>query len=291
MHTLPKTIRTITKVPTSGSSHPVVQPTTPFFTELGTATSIQKAMLETTKSPTSTVAAEILVLVTSTTLLPRETVSVVSMLPSISSTVISEKPLITTLEYTIISLIITNLSSVTSILALTSSASLSYSITPPFPVRTAQLRSSPSPGPPAFCISNCQINVGATRLGYPGQVFVTTTTNPVLTLNNYTDRAGRDVSSSLRSVPVDVGTPTTLTWQFFGVPLTWPTAYAAYATFSHISFQPIGSACVSESSTLTLTSPTNYEPLIIIENEIPNPDFVAPTVVPYLNSLPTVLVN
>ncbi|KAH7371072.1 hypothetical protein BKA66DRAFT_193048, partial [Pyrenochaeta sp. MPI-SDFR-AT-0127] len=71
--------------------------------------------------------------------------------------------------------------------------------------------------------------------------------------------------------------------------LTWPTVYAAYATFSHISVEPVGSECVSETLSLTLPSPTSYTSLIVVESDIPNPAFVAPTVVSYLNTLPTVL--
>lgn len=185
------------------------------------------------------------------------TITITSVLPAITSTIVNEVTVTTTV--------------------------LSTSILP-----------TPSPtsrpiAPSISCSSDCQIDVTATRLGYPGQVFVATTTVPVFTLDIYTNAAGEDVSSFLRSVPVETATPTTLTWEFSGVPLTWPTVYAAYATFSHISVEPIGTDCVSETLTLALPSPTNYEPLILPESEIPNTQFVAPVVVDYLNSLPTVL--
>ena len=138
------------------------------------------------------------------------------------------------------------------------------------------------------CTSFCHINVTATRLRYPGKVVVATTTLPLVTVDVYTDDAGNGVSSITRTNSLPPSTPT-ITWDFSGVVLTWPTVYAAYATFSRISVEAIGSQCTSKTVSLNLPSPTDYTSLIIPENEIPNPSYVAPTVVEYLNSLPTVL--
>lgn len=121
---------------------------------------------------------------------------------------------------------------------------------------------------------------------YPGSVVFSTVEVPVVTQYIIINTAGSSVSSSLFTsvIPPDP----TLTWEYSGVPLTYPTVYAAYETFSHISVKPVGTACVSSTLTLALPSPTVYEPLIVVYSDIPDTDFVAPTVVSYLNSLETV---
>jgi len=137
-----------------------------------------------------------------------------------------------------------------------------------------------------FCASNCQIDVTATQLAYPGTVVFSTVEVPIVTLYIVEDAAGSSVSSSLFTSAIPPDPP--LTWEYSGVPLTYPTLYAAYETFSRISVEPVGTVCISSTLTLALPSPTAYEPLIVFYSDIPNTDFVAPTVVSYLNSLETV---
>jgi hypothetical protein len=138
------------------------------------------------------------------------------------------------------------------------------------------------------CSSDCHIDVTATRLDYPGQVIVSTTYLPTAILDIYTDYAGREISQSLYTVPLSVPTPT-LTWEYKGVTLTYPTVYAAYQTFHHIKVTSTTKVCVRSSATLILPSPTNYASLILPESAIPNPAFVPPVVVYYLNAQPTII--
>ncbi|KAI8931997.1 hypothetical protein NX059_010893 [Plenodomus lindquistii] len=151
------------------------------------------------------------------------------------------------------------------------------------PVSSLSLTSSAS----ISCSSDCQIDVTATQLAYPGTVVVSTITLPVVTLFVTTESGGIVVGSSL--LTNEIAPDPTLTWDYSGVPLTYPTTYVAYETFSHISIEPIGTVCVSSTLTLALPSPTNYEPLIVDLSDVPNTATVAPTVVAYLNNLPTVI--
>lgn len=157
---------------------------------------------------------------------------------------------------------------------------------------TAILTPTPisSPQPSVSCTSKCQVDFTASRLEYPGDVVVSTAYVPTVSLDVYTDSAGRTVRTSLYTVPVPTpATTSTITWQFSNVALTWPTVYAAYVTFSHFSVTPLAAACATSTYSLTLSSPTNFSPLIVPTSLIPDPNIVATQVVDYLNTQPTVI--
>ncbi|PVH93308.1 hypothetical protein DM02DRAFT_662102 [Periconia macrospinosa] len=133
------------------------------------------------------------------------------------------------------------------------------------------------------------IDVTATRLAYPGEVITSTTFLPTVTLDVYTDRAnGRSLSQSLYTAPLPAPTQT-ITWDYEGVVLTYPTVYAAYRTFSAFSVRAIASECVTSTSILNLPQPTEVSKLVLDESSISNPAVVPPAVVSYLNAQPTVL--
>ncbi|KAH9871217.1 hypothetical protein IAQ61_005396 [Plenodomus lingam] len=241
-----------------------------------------------------------------TTQLPPSTILSTITLPPVTSTITTQVP-VTTSESTLLSTLTLPASTVvttitllpiTSVTTLTLPGSVSIStalitktviITQVLPTTTPPtLTPSPSSTSSASisCTSDCQIDVTATQLGYPGVVVVSTVKVPVVTLFITTNPDGIPVSSSLFTsvIPPDP----TLTWDYSGITLTYPTTYAVYETFSHISVEPVGTVCLGSTLTLALPSPTNYEPLIVVYDQIPNPDFVAPTVVEYLNGLATV---
>jgi hypothetical protein len=139
------------------------------------------------------------------------------------------------------------------------------------------------------CTSKCQIDVTAKRLAYPGTIVVSTVYVPTVTLDYSTDAAGNVASTRLYTQPLPASTTSDITWEFSGVPLTWPTVYAAYATFNRVSVSPVGNTCRTSILSLALPTPTSWQPLIIEETNIPNPALVAPRVTSYLNTLPTVI--
>jgi len=110
-----------------------------------------------------------------------------------------------------------------------------------------------------------------------------------VTLDVYTDRAnGRSLSQSLYTAPLPAPTQT-ITWEYEGVVLTYPTVYAAYRTFSAFSVRAIATECVTSTSILKLPQPTEVSKLVLDESSISNPEVVPPAVVSYLNAQPTVL--
>jgi len=148
---------------------------------------------------------------------------------------------------------------------------------------------SSSAVPSVSCSSGCQIDVTATRLAYPGTIIVSTVTVPTVTLEISTDDSGTVRSTGLYTRPLPVTTSSDITWEFSGVPLTYPTVYAAYATFNRLSVSPVDNVCQTSVISLALPTPTDWPPLIVVESLIPTPTLVAPRVVSYLNTLPTVL--
>jgi hypothetical protein len=147
---------------------------------------------------------------------------------------------------------------------------------------------SSSAVPSVSCDSGCQIDVTATRLAYPGTVVVSTVLVPTVTLEITTDASGNVRSTGLYTRPLPATTSSAITWEFSGVPLTYPTVYAAYATFNRVSISAVDNVCQTSVLSLALPTPTDWPPLIIVESLIPTPTLVAPRVVSYLNTLPTV---
>jgi hypothetical protein len=145
----------------------------------------------------------------------------------------------------------------------------------------------PSSLPSMSCTTHCQIDVTATRLAYPGKVVTATVTVTTATVTITTNSLGRAIGTgtSIRVLPTATSE---ITWNFSGVPLTYPTVYAAYATFSRVSISPVGTSCQTLILSLALPTPTVWRPLIVVESTISDPSKVEPTVVSYLNSLPTV---
>jgi hypothetical protein len=147
---------------------------------------------------------------------------------------------------------------------------------------------SSSAVPSVSCDSGCQIDVTATRLAYPGTVVVSTVLVPTVTLEITTDASGNVRSTGLYTRPLPATTSSAITWEFSGVPLTYPTVYAAYATFNRVSISAVDNVCQTSVLSLALPTPTDWPPLIIVESLIPTPTLVAPRVVSYLNTVPTV---
>ena len=82
-----------------------------------------------------------------------------------------------------------------------------------------------------------------------------------------------------------------ITWQFSGVPLTWPTTYLAYTAFFHdfIHSQSVTTDCSTTSTTLVLATPTNFATLIFPADETPGPNLPPAALIDNLNAQPVVL--
>jgi hypothetical protein len=118
-------------------------------------------------------------------------------------------------------------------------------------------------------------------------VVVATSTVITATVTVFTNSLGRAVGTST-SIQVLPSTTSAITWDFSGVILTYPTIYAAYATFSRVSVSLVGTVCTTSTLSLALPTPTVWRPLIVVESTIRDASKVEPTVVSYLNSLPEV---
>jgi hypothetical protein len=221
----------------------------------------------TTQLPASTVTS----LIVSTLTLPGTTV--VTTLPG-STTVVTTQLPATTFVSTIL---VTSLLTTTEVVPTTTTL-----------IQTVGPSPTSSPSPSVSCDRKCQIDVTAKRLAYPGTVVVSTTYIPTVTLDLYTNSAGSIFGSSLYTQALPTSATSAIVWDFSGVPLTYPTTYAAYATFLRVSVTPLPSTCQTSTLTLALPSPTSWKPLIVVESEIPNKTLVAPTVIDYLNTLETV---
>jgi hypothetical protein len=205
--------------------------------------------------------------------------STVTLPGSVVTSTVSGSPITLTQQIPASTIISTIL--VTQILTITQ-------VVPSTIIQTTILTPAPSPQPSVSCGSPCQVEFTASRLEYPGDVIIETVSVPTVTLDYLLDEAGRTSRTSLYTVPLAT-TTSAVTWQYSGVALTWPTVYAAYATFSHFIVSPVGGGCTTSTLSLTLPSPTNFAPLILPTSLIPNPDIVASQVVDYLNTQPTII--
>lgn len=74
-------------------------------------------------------------------------------------------------------------------------------------------------------------------------------------------------------------------------PRTYPTTYVAYIDFSHIFVVPVSTGCLTATEKLVLPSPTDFAPLIFPSASVSESGKPPSTLISYLNSLPTVLVQ
>ena len=74
-------------------------------------------------------------------------------------------------------------------------------------------------------------------------------------------------------------------------PRTYPTTYVAYIDFSHIFAVPVSTGCLTATEKLVLPSPTDFAPLIFPSASVSESEKPPSTLISYLNSLPTVLVQ
>ncbi|KAF1921483.1 hypothetical protein BDU57DRAFT_535136 [Ampelomyces quisqualis] len=255
---LPPQITTQTVTETSVLPRVTVTTT---LTLLGVMTTI------TTQLPASTVTS----LIVATSTLPGTTV--VTTLPGSITVVTTQLPATTFIS----NILVTSLLTTTEVIPTTTTL-----------FQTVRPSVTSSPSPPVSCSRKCQIDVTAKRLVYPGTVVVSTTYVPTVTLDFFTNTAGSIIGTSLYTQALPTSASSAIVWDFLGVPLTWPTTYAAYATFNRFSVTPLPSACQTSNLSLALPSPTIWKPLVVVESEIPNPTLVAPTIIEYLNTLETV---
>jgi len=75
------------------------------------------------------------------------------------------------------------------------------------------------------------------------------------------------------------------------IPRTYPTTYVAYIDFSHIFAVPVSTGCLTATEKLVLPSPTDFAPLIFPSASVSESGKPPSTLISYLNSLPTVLVQ
>jgi hypothetical protein len=239
----------------------------PASTLLSTITRPGVTSTITTQLPASTVTS----LLFSTVTLPGQTV--VTTLPGSTVVLTTQQPGSTFVS----TILITQLLTITQVVPTTTTV---VQTVVPTPVSSSL--------PSISCTSHCHIDVTATRLAYPGDVTVATVYVPTVTLDITTNNAGGVVGTSLYTQALP-STTSAITWDFRGVTLTWPTVYAAYATFNRLSVSAVENVCRTATLSLALPTPTVWRPLVVVESDIPNPALVAPTVVSYLNTLPTVL--
>jgi len=74
-------------------------------------------------------------------------------------------------------------------------------------------------------------------------------------------------------------------------PRTYPTTYVAYIDFSHIFAVPVSTGCLTATEKLVLPSPTDFASLIFPSASVSESGKPPSTLISYLNSLPTVLVQ
>lgn len=146
------------------------------------------------------------------------------------------------------------------------------------------------------CVSNCAVDVFATALVFTQPVSVVSVTVPTAALDVHItvfSNGTTATSTSTRQLTVlpQQTAASAVTWEFSGVPLTWPTTYLAYTGFFHdfIPFQTVTSVCSTTSASLTLPTPTDWASLIFPANETPGPNLPPTALINYLNGQPVVL--
>jgi hypothetical protein len=101
-----------------------------------------------------------------------------------------------------------------------------------------------------------------------------------------------ELSTSEQTVTAPPAPPLpTLTWEFEGLVLTYPTTYVAYTSFEHISVSTnvFAQTCASATAPLTLGNPTPWASLVFPTSDV-LPGLHLPTaLVNYLDSNPTVI--
>jgi hypothetical protein len=147
------------------------------------------------------------------------------------------------------------------------------------------------------CVSGCEVDVFATALVFTQPVSVVSVTVPTAALDVHVTVFSNGTTASITStrqlavLPQQTAAPPPVTWEFSGVPLTWPTTYLAYTGFFHhfIPFQVVTSVCTTTSESLTLPIPTDWPNLIYRADQTPGPNLPPAALIDYLNAQPTVL--
>ena len=146
------------------------------------------------------------------------------------------------------------------------------------------------------CVSNCAVDVFATALVFTQPVSVVSVTVPTAALDVHItvfSNGTTATSTSTRQLAVlpEQTAASAVTWEFSGVPLTWPTTYLAYTGFFHdfIPFQTVTSVCTTTSESLALPTPTDWASLIFPADQTPGPNLPPIALINYLNAQPVVL--
>lgn len=146
------------------------------------------------------------------------------------------------------------------------------------------------------CVSNCAVDVFATALVFTQPVSVVSVTVPTAALDVHItvfSNGTTATSTSTRQLAVlpEQTASSAITWEFSGVPLTWPTTYLAYTGFFHdfIPSQSVTTDCSTTSTTLTLATPTNWATLVFPADETPGPNLPPTALIDNLNAQPVVL--
>jgi hypothetical protein len=146
------------------------------------------------------------------------------------------------------------------------------------------------------CVSNCAVDVFATELVFTQPVSVVSVTVPTAALDVHVivySNGTTATSTSTRqlAVPPEQTAVTPITWEFSGVPLTWPTTYLAYTGFFHdfIPSQSVTTDCSTTEESLTLPVPTNWPSLVFPADATPGPNLPPQALIDYLNAQPVVL--
>ncbi|OCK87545.1 uncharacterized protein K441DRAFT_355357 [Cenococcum geophilum 1.58] len=146
------------------------------------------------------------------------------------------------------------------------------------------------------CANGCEVDVTATLVSFPGQVSTSTVTyftrSVDVFITGLPDGTNKTsyVTATLPNPPISSAT-SAITWTFNSVVLTYPTTYVAYIDFSHIFVVPVSTGCLTATEKLVLPSPTDFAPLIFPSASVSESGKPPSTLISYLNSLPTVLVQ
>jgi len=148
----------------------------------------------------------------------------------------------------------------------------------------------PKPTSTFTCPTTCRLIYHGTFLAYPTVIEYSSvyaeTINAYVT--EYADGSpGQTVEETVTAPPAPTTAP--LTWNAFGVDLTYPTTYVAYFSIAYQIIVPLPAQSTCSSKSAELQYPRVWPSLIADSTSIRQPGSIPPaTIVQWIDSLPTV---
>jgi len=133
------------------------------------------------------------------------------------------------------------------------------------------------------------VDVFATELVFTRPVSIVTVAIPTAALDVHViifSNGTTETTTSTRILTVLPTTTSAITFEYSGVPLTWPTTYLAYTAFLH---ETVNSVCQASVTALTLPTPTDWADLIYPANDTPGPSLPPSALINFLNEQPTII--